>query len=101
MKEKYLGEGEDYVNLKFCAKCPHCSAINEKKSRSNAFTCHRCQRMFCYICNKGINGIDHYSGKSHCHSESDPYTDFWEGLELLERKGIGWRSGTGGNNIQS
>ena len=34
--------GNDYVNIKFCAKCPHCEAINEKKDNLNMFTCHRC-----------------------------------------------------------
>lgn len=24
IKSKHLNEGEDYVNLKFCAKCPTC-----------------------------------------------------------------------------
>lgn len=60
LKNKYLAEGEDYINLKFCAKCPHCNAINEKKTKINAFTCHRCEKMFCYICNKPINGLEHF-----------------------------------------
>ena len=76
LKNKYLKEGEEYINLKFCAKCPHCQAINEKKTRANHFTCHKCLRDFCYICNKPIAGIDHYQGKSLCHYESDPYADF-------------------------
>lgn len=42
MKGKHLKEGEDYVNLKFCAKCPECNAINEKKTKANGIKCHRC-----------------------------------------------------------
>jgi hypothetical protein len=76
LKVKHLNEGEDYVNLKFCARCPHCNAINEKKTRLNALDCHRCKRTFCYICNKPIQGLEHFHGKSHCHQESDPYSDF-------------------------
>lgn len=60
IKSKYLKEGEDYVNLKFCAKCPACSAVNEKKTKANAMNCQRCEHMFCYICNKSIEGLDHY-----------------------------------------
>ena len=29
--------GNDYVNIKFCAKCPHCEAINEKKDNLNSY----------------------------------------------------------------
>lgn len=76
LKEKYLMEGEDYVNLKFCAKCPHCNAVNEKRTRKNALDCRKCHKMFCYICNKPIQGLEHYSGRSLCHLESDFYADF-------------------------
>lgn len=64
LKDKYLSEHEEYINLKFCAKCPHCSAINEKKTKVNALTCHRCSKLFCYICNKAIPGLEHYAGKA-------------------------------------
>ena len=76
LKQKYLPEGEDYINLKFCAQCPDCKAVNEKKTRQNMMTCHKCQQLFCYICNKSIGGEEHYKGKTLCHSESDPWTDF-------------------------
>jgi phage FluMu protein Com len=33
MKEKHIGV--DYINIKFCAQCPHCQVINEKKTRVN------------------------------------------------------------------
>lgn len=33
MKSKHLKEGEDYINLKFCAKCPECGGVNEKKTK--------------------------------------------------------------------
>jgi hypothetical protein len=60
LKSKYLGEYEDYTNLRFCAKCPHCEAINEKKTRLNLLHCVKCQNTFCYICNKAIGGQEHY-----------------------------------------
>lgn len=71
-----MGVEEDYINLKFCAKCPDCGGFNEKKTRSNAFTCKKCKGMYCYICNKTIPGVEHFQGKSLCHLESDLYADF-------------------------
>ena len=76
IKQKHLSEYEEYINLKFCAKCPHCNAINEKKTRANALTCVKCSKLFCYICNKAISGVEHYQGKATCHKESDLYADF-------------------------
>jgi ribosomal protein L37AE/L43A len=64
IKSKHLNEGEDYINLKFCAKCPHCETINEKRSKCNLFECNECHKMFCYICNKPISGPEHYQGKN-------------------------------------
>lgn len=42
IKSKHLADGDDYINLKFCAKCPNCDEINEKKSRCNLFECTKC-----------------------------------------------------------
>jgi hypothetical protein len=74
--ESAIGENNDYFNLKFCAKCPDCKAINEKKTRANALECSKCSKLFCYICNKSITGPDHYQGaKTMCHMESDHWND--------------------------
>ncbi len=71
-----ITEFNDYVNLKFCARCPDCNTINEKKSRCNALNCIQCKKLFCYICNKLISGPEHYQGaKSLCHYESEPWND--------------------------
>lgn len=76
MIDAALPEGEDYINLKFCAACPKCKAVNVKNTRNNAFTCVKCKENFCYICNKSIDStLDHYGEKSFCHLESDPYMD--------------------------
>lgn len=39
IKEKFITEGQDYVNLKFCARCPCCKGLNEKRSRVNRLEC--------------------------------------------------------------
>ena len=74
MKDKHMGV--NYTNLRFCAKCPQCDTINEKKTKVNALNCQSCSKEFCYICNKAISGISHYQGaKSICHYESDHWND--------------------------
>jgi len=35
IKEQFLGIDDDYVNLRFCALCPHCKGLNMKKTREN------------------------------------------------------------------
>ncbi len=60
LKDKFVGVGSDFVNLKFCARCPDCRTINEKKTKVNALTCTNCEKLFCYICNKSIKDIKHY-----------------------------------------
>lgn len=76
MKEKNIGQNGDYINLKFCARCPNCREINEKKSKVNALVCKGCSQTFCYICNKSISSLDHYKGaKSTCHYESEHWCD--------------------------
>jgi hypothetical protein len=37
MKDKHMGV--NYTNLRFCAECPHCDTINEKKTKVNAIVC--------------------------------------------------------------
>jgi len=87
-----IGDRNDYFNLKFCAKCPDCQTINEKKSRLNALNCTKCGKLFCYICNKSISGPEHYQGaKTMCHMESDHWNDLWARMSTITyRTGIGW-----------
>ena len=74
--EGAITEYNDYVNLKFCARCPGCNQINEKKTKCNAISCLLCKKPFCYICNKSISGQEHYQGaKSLCHLESEHWND--------------------------
>ena len=74
--ERYLGSPENpYVNIKYCCKCPRCGGINQKRGRRNLLTCEQCEMPFCYICNKPIDGIDHYDGQATCHLDSDPWND--------------------------
>lgn len=71
-----ISEHNDYINLRFCAKCPYCNGINEKKTKCNALKCTDCEKLFCYICNKAISGPAHYQGaKTMCHYESDHWND--------------------------
>lgn len=75
--QKYGGGGKiEWVNLKFCVKCPGCSKINVKKGTLNMLNCEKCEMTFCYICNKEIKDNSHYSGKANCRENSDPYHDF-------------------------
>ena len=32
---------------------------------------------YCYICNKEIDGEQHYKDKGNCRLESNPYHDLW------------------------
>ena len=90
LKIKHLGEHEDFINLKFCAKCPLCGAINEKRTKVNALDCNKCGEMFCYICNKAISGLEHFNSKTnYCHIESDLYADFWGWRSRVELDRIG------------
>jgi hypothetical protein len=77
LKDKHMGANSDYINLKFCAKCPHCEEINEKKTKVNSLECKKCGQIFCYICNKpNAAGMSHYQGaKSTCHYESEHWCD--------------------------
>ncbi|TNV81070.1 hypothetical protein FGO68_gene6496 [Halteria grandinella] len=76
MKERNLGANADYINIKFCAQCPGCKSINEKKTKINAINCHNCSQLFCYICNKSILGINHFQhSKTICNYESEHWTD--------------------------
>ena len=76
MMEKHIGPSNEYINIKFCARCPKCKVINEKKTRANSLNCVNCAELFCYICNKSIGGLEHYTcTKSICHAESDWWND--------------------------
>jgi len=67
---------EDFLNLKFCARCPRCEAINQKQGTRNALTCTKCQRLFCFICNNEMEDEGHYNKVAAlCHLNSDPWTD--------------------------
>ena len=77
MIERYMGMTEDpYINIKTVVKCPYCNEINRKIGTSNMLNCTACTKLFCYICNKPISGIEHYQGKATCHEESQHYQDF-------------------------
>ena len=74
MIEKYMGLNEDpYIDIRTVVKCPYCSQINRKKGTDNMLTCESCERVFCYICNKPIDGPDHYKGKATCNR----FSEFW------------------------
>ena len=61
MIERYMGMTEDpYINIKTVVKCPYCNEINRKIGTSNMLNCTACTKLFCYICNKPISGIEHY-----------------------------------------
>ena len=57
---KYCNEDIKWINLKFCAMCPCCKEINEKKNEFNTLRCTGCDKKFCYICNKEIVDDQHY-----------------------------------------
>ena len=61
MIERYMGMTEDpYINIKTVVKCPYCNEINRKIGTSNMLNCTACTKLFCYICNKPISGIEQY-----------------------------------------
>lgn len=76
LREKHIGSHEDYINIKFCVQCPGCKSINEKKTKVNALNCKDCGMLFCYICNKPISGMEHYThAKTICNYESEHWSD--------------------------
>ena len=77
MVEKYMGMSEDpYIDVRTVVKCPHCGEINRKKGTANMLTCEKCAKVFCYICNKPVEGTDHYGSKAPCREHSQHYQDF-------------------------
>ena len=77
MIEKYMGTSEHpYINVKTVVKCPYCSQINRKRGTANMITCEKCSKLFCYICNKPIDGVGHYKGKATCREHSEHWEDF-------------------------
>lgn len=67
---------DDFLNLRFCARCPRCEQINEKKGTYNLINCSKCEQFFCFICNLEVDGEDHYNKVSAmCHLNTDPWTD--------------------------
>lgn len=69
-------ESDPYINITFCAACPKCKKINQKREKDNMLLCinPKCKQLFCYICNKAIQDEGHYK-VSNCHLVSDPWTD--------------------------
>lgn len=76
--KKHGSHDMEWVNIKFAAKCPtpNCGKISIKKGTLNLLNCPKCEKNFCYVCNKAISGEDHYDEKASCRIHSNPYTDF-------------------------
>lgn len=77
MIHKFMGLDHDpYINIKLCAACPACKAINPKRGKANLLVClnQDCKQMFCYICNKAVKGEEHFK-QSNCHANSEVWTD--------------------------
>lgn len=72
------GQNVEWVNLKYAVMCPStgCGKISFKQGDENTINCQGCKKTFCYICNKHIDGPDHFKGERTCREFSDPFTDF-------------------------
>lgn len=67
---------DDFLNLRFCARCPSCDQICQKTGTNNLIGCSACENKFCFICNFAVEGEAHFNEeKSLCHLNSDPWTD--------------------------
>eukprot|EP00386_Alphamonas_edax_P008966 GDKI01029454.1.p1 GENE.GDKI01029454.1~~GDKI01029454.1.p1 ORF type:complete len:176 (-),score=24.55 GDKI01029454.1:63-590(-) len=49
-------------------RCPKCKVVVERVAGCNKMTCSRCGAFFCWLCNKQIQGYDHF--KTPCGMNS-------------------------------
>eukprot|EP00039_Didymoeca_costata_P026187 m.15202 g.15202 ORF g.15202 m.15202 type:complete len:450 (+) comp5317_c0_seq1:355-1704(+) len=59
-------ESELYLNEN-SKKCPGCGSHISKTDGCNKMTCSRCHAFFCWLCEKQIQGYDHFSKPGSCN----------------------------------